>query len=126
MFSFKAGQEKFLIKTAAPACPGSVLMPERVRDAAELVWSVVAAIPAGRVATYGQIARLAGMPNQSRLVGKVLSRLPPGSRLPWHRVINAQGRISNPNACKQRDLLEAEGIVFISDRVRLSDFQWTP
>jgi len=99
---------------------------DNIDDARRQVLQVIHRIPAGKVATYGQIARLAGMPNQPRLVGRILSRLPPGTKLPWHRVINSQGRISNPGAARQRERLEAEGIPLLNGRVRLKDFQWQP
>ena len=59
----------------------------------EQIYETVKRVPAGRVATYGQIARVAGIGQQARLVGYALRNLPEGSRVPWHRVINAQGRI---------------------------------
>ncbi len=80
----------------------------------------MAAIPRGRVATYGQIARLAGMPSHARYVGRTLSRLPAGSRLPWHRVLNASLRISlrDDRAMReQRRRLEREGVTFVGPRV---------
>ncbi len=58
------------------------------------IWDAVRRIPRGRVATYGQIAALAGRPGQPRLVGYALHHLPEGSKVPWHRVVNAQGKIS--------------------------------
>jgi len=91
-----------------------------------LIWQIVNAIPLGKVATYGQIASMAGVPQQSRLVGRILSRLPSGSRLPWHRVINSQGRISNPNPTHQQERLEAEGVSLINGRVQLKLYQWEP
>jgi len=73
-------------------------------------------IPHGKVASYGQIASLAGLPGRARLVGQTMSRLPQGSLLPWHRVINSQGRISFPagshQAKLQRRLLEMEAVPF--------------
>lgn len=92
----------------------------------ERVWQLVATIPSGRVATYGQIATLAGAPQQSRLVGRILSRLPTDTRLPWYRVINAQGKISNPNLNRQQQLLVQDGIEVTSQRVRLRTYQWSP
>ncbi|MFT4820615.1 MAG: methylated-DNA-protein-cysteine methyltransferase-like protein [Candidatus Pseudothioglobus sp.] len=92
----------------------------------ESVWQLVATIPSGRVATYGQIATLAGAPQQSRLVGRILSRLPTDTRLPWYRVINAQGKISNPNLDRQQQLLVQDGIEVKSQRVRLRTYQWSP
>jgi methylated-DNA-protein-cysteine methyltransferase-like protein len=92
----------------------------------ERVWQVVAAIPAGRVATYGQVAQLAGVPRGARFVGTVLRDLPRDSRLPWHRVLNASGRLSvDPlTAREQRERLEAEGVAFVGGRVSLSRFRW--
>ncbi len=73
------------------------------------VCAVVAQIPAGRVATYGQIARLVGLPGYARHVGQALSRAP--QALPCHRVVNAAGRTA-PGWSAQRALLEAEGVPF--------------
>lgn len=93
----------------------------------ERIWQVVAAIPQGRVATYGQVAALAGAPRHARFVGTVLKRLPAESSLPWFRVLNAKGEISFPKDSpayqRQREALEAEGVVFIAGRVPLSTYQ---
>lgn len=95
---------------------------------ARRIYAVVAKIPRGRVATYGWIAERAGLPRRARLVGQALSELPDGRRLPWHRVINAQGRISFParsaQAAEQRRRLEAEGVYFLRGRVNLDRFGW--
>jgi len=101
-------------------------MTEKLERVQEQIWQLVHSIPKQRVATYGQIAKLAGMPEQSRLVGRVLSRLPRGSKLPWHRVINSQGKITNPNADEQTRRLKGEGIVPINGRVNLRLYQWQP
>ena len=89
---------------------------------------VTARIPSGKVATYGQIAALAGNPRAARVVGWVLHSLPDDLPVPWHRVINAGGRSSFPEAGKrklQQALLEAEGVVFDRDgEVALEVFQW--
>ena len=98
----------------------------KTREVETLVWQIVNAIPEGSVATYGQIATMAGAPQQSRLVGRILSRLPKGSKLPWHRVLNSQGKISNPDPTRQQDRLEAEGVSLINGRVRLKSYQWNP
>lgn len=95
------------------------------------IWIVVGRIPKGRVATYGQVAELAGMPRQARLVGYALNALPDGSRVPWHRVINAQGTVSpraEPGSDRlQRSLLEGEGVRFDeAGRVSLVRFRWRP
>lgn len=98
--------------------------PDRISE--EQVWQIVNAIPAGRVATYGQVASLAGFPQNSRLVGRILSRLPRGTRLPWHRVINSAGRISNPNADRQLRRLKREGVTPIRGRISLTEYGWRP
>jgi methylated-DNA-protein-cysteine methyltransferase-like protein len=93
------------------------------RKALERIWKAVAAIPRGEVASYGAIARRAGLPRRARLVGHALKVAPARLRLPWHRVLNAQGRISLPAGSKaqrlQRRLLEEEGVVFRNGRVDL-------
>lgn len=95
----------------------------------ERIWQVVASIPEGKVATYGQVAKLAGLGNGARQVGWALRGLPIGSRLPWHRVINSQGKISlpeGPDWQRQADQLAAEGVTLVNRRVRLSYYQWRP
>ena len=100
----------------------------------ELVWATVKRIPRGRVATYGQVATLAGMPRHARQTGYALAATPANLKIPWHRVINAQGRISlrlkhwdSGNDDLQRILLEAEGVLFDeSGRVDLKRFRWKP
>ena len=87
-------------------------------------------IPRGRVATYGQIATLAGMPGRARQVGYALHALRSSTGVPWQRVINAAGGISLPTVdggLTQRLLLEREGIEFgAGDRVSLARYQWRP
>ena len=99
-------------------------MADSVETAKVAIWQIVHAIPRGKVATYGQVARLAGMPQQSRLVGRVLSGLPKHSKLPWHRVINSQGKISNPNPDRQADRLATEGVVLLNGKISLRTYQW--
>jgi methylated-DNA-protein-cysteine methyltransferase-like protein len=88
----------------------------------------IAAIPRGKVATYGQIARLCGYPGYARYVGSILKQLPQSTLLPWQRVINAKGQIAFPpgsEACQiQRDRLQQEGIAFEGDTVSLRRYQW--
>jgi methylated-DNA-protein-cysteine methyltransferase related protein len=93
------------------------------------VYRLVAQIPAGKVTTYGQIARWLGHPSAARAVGYALHALPTGSDIPWQRVINAAGRVSS--RCDrhyeaiQRALLEAEGVRFDSyGSVDLQRFSW--
>lgn len=99
-------------------------------DTYERIWNVIAQIPYGKVANYGQIARIAGLGRRARLVGYALHSTPDGTDLPWHRVINAQGRISFPDGSssysRQRNLLESEGIVFVGSRVDLTVYRWEP
>ena len=92
------------------------------------ILAVVDSIPRGRVASYGQVAREAGLPRHARLVGRVLSALPSGSALAWHRVVNSTGRISpRPGAARQRRRLAREGVVFTqTGRTDLERFRWTP
>ena len=93
------------------------------------IHDVVARIPRGRVATYGQVARIARLPGQARLVGYALHATPVGRKLPWQRVVNAQGAISlsGESAARQRRLLEREGVRFDArGRVPLASFQWRP
>lgn len=92
-------------------------------------YAVVRRVPRGRVVTYGQVAHMAGLPRHARHVGFALRRLPEGSRLPWHRVVNAQGRVS-PRATPgfddlQRQLLEDEGVELTRDgRIDLDRYRW--
>lgn len=94
----------------------------------ERILATVDSIPRGRVSTYGRIAKEAGLGRAARQVGAVLRDLPKGREIPWHRVVNASGQISQrPGAscAKQRALLEAEGIEFShSGRIDLARFVW--
>ena len=92
-------------------------------------YEVIHGIPQGKVATYGQVATLAGYPGYARQVGYALHATPSNLELPWHRVINAKGMISikseGPFVNIQRQLLESEGIVFDhNNRVPLRIYQW--
>ncbi len=96
-----------------------------MNPSSEAILRAVAAIPKGRVASYGQVAALAGLPGRARLVGRVLATLPPNSRVPWQRVVNARGELSLAGAdgARQRRLLEAEGVEFsASGRIDLRRF----
>jgi len=95
------------------------------------IYRVVRRIPRGKVATYGQIALLAGIPRQPRQVGYALHALPGRSDVPWQRVINARGEVSKRSAPGteglQRAALESEGVVFDErGRVDLARYQWRP
>jgi methylated-DNA-protein-cysteine methyltransferase related protein len=98
-------------------------------DSYARIYAVVRRIPRGRVATYGQVAELAGLSGHARQVGYALHALPSATALPWHRVINAAGGVSlrsSPGVeLTQRQLLEAEGVEFdLRGRVRLAKVQW--
>ncbi len=99
-------------------------------NAEETLYQFIAAIPLGKVATYGQLAHLAGRPSAARWVGRTLKHLPKETKLPWHRVINAQGKISfpidSPAWVLQKDKLADEGILLHNGRIRLKDYQWSP
>lgn len=98
-------------------------MAKRQFDA---VYAMVRRIPEGRVASYGQIAFFLGWPRGARTVGWALRALTPGSGVPWHRVVNARGKISLSNPKRQRELLEAEGVVFdTKGRIDLKRFGWS-
>jgi methylated-DNA-protein-cysteine methyltransferase-like protein len=91
------------------------------------VYALVRRIPEGRVATYGQVARWLGWTRGARTVGWALRALSPGSGVPWHRVVNAQGRISQREVEAQRERLEAEGVLFDeSGRIDLDLYGWIP
>lgn len=95
--------------------------------AVQRILATVDSIPRGSVATYGDVAREAGLPRRARLVGRVLAELPAGSRLPWHRVVNAAGRLS-PRASgtsEQRRRLAREGVALSgSGRLDLARLRW--
>lgn len=93
------------------------------------VFAVIHQIPVGRVATYGDIARMAGYPGYARHVGKLLGNLPEGSTLPWFRVINSQGKISlkGDDLIRQQRHLQAEGIdVSAAGSISLHRYRWQP
>jgi methylated-DNA-protein-cysteine methyltransferase-like protein len=92
-----------------------------------IILQQLSSIPKGKVCTYGDLARLAGYPSHARFVGGVLRKLPKDTKLPWHRVINGQGRISFPQDSDvytlQQSRLEEEGIVFLNGRVKLDIYR---
>lgn len=94
----------------------------------EKIWLVVNQIPPGKVASYGQVAKLAQLPGYARYVGHVMKKLPADSKLPWFRVANSQGKLSFPQDSaqyqRQKALLEAEGVVFINGRFSLKTYGW--
>jgi methylated-DNA-protein-cysteine methyltransferase-like protein len=100
-------------------------------DTYRRIYAVVRRVPRGRVATYGQIAALARLPRHARLVGYALNVLPAGSDVPWHRIVNAKGRVSpRANALGHEDLqaqlLRREGVRMSDGAIPLDRFQWRP
>lgn len=93
-----------------------------------LIYTIIANIPAGFVASYGQVATLAGYPQNSRLVGRLLKQMPDDSVIPWHRVVNSQGKISFPAGSdkyqEQRQKLLLEGVSFKNDKVNMRECRW--
>lgn len=105
----------------------------KTKTSYDVIYEVVRLIPKGRVATYGQIADLADLPGQARLVGYALYRVDMQlSDVPWHRVINAKGEVSESplrygTDYLQRSLLEQEGILFSpGGKVDLNEYRWRP
>ena len=100
------------------------------RDSQERIYSALNAIPAGKVASYGQLAKLAQLPNGARQVGRVLSQLPKDTSLPWHRVLRANGQIAfSPGTAafhRQKARLESEKVIVHNGKIKLSVFGWNP
>jgi methylated-DNA-protein-cysteine methyltransferase related protein len=100
----------------------------RATVVSQSILAAVKRIPRGKVCTYGNVAEVAGLPRRARLVGTTLRQTPASRGLPWYRVINAGGRISFPVGsaayARQRQKLEAEGVVFVGGRVDLRRYGW--
>lgn len=106
-----------------PQCPTAESLMRRA------FYETIAGVPYGKVATYGQIATLAGYPGRARQVGFALAGMPEEWDLPWHRIINAQGKVSprsGHNHLLQYALLANEGVVFTAQRIDLNQFGWRP
>lgn len=92
----------------------------------EAIIQQLAAVPLGKVCSYGQLAKLAGLPGYARQVGSLLRNLPKDTALPWHRVVNSQGKISFEEGSEayqeQKRRLETEGIVFLKQKIHSSQF----
>jgi methylated-DNA-protein-cysteine methyltransferase related protein len=110
--------------------PLSARAPTSAEDSMQAIWSVIARIPRGRVSSYGNVARAAGLPGRARLAGKALRLVPEDMNLPWHRVMGAGGRIVFPKGSRhfreQARLLRSEGVAVKDGRVdksALSDLE---
>jgi methylated-DNA-protein-cysteine methyltransferase-like protein len=94
------------------------------------ICQVVTLIPSGRVLSYGRVAELAGYPRGHRIAARVLSQLPPSSRVPWHRVITASGRIAFPKGSvsfrRQAQRLREEGVIVRAGKVAMARYLWAP
>jgi methylated-DNA-protein-cysteine methyltransferase-like protein len=120
-----------VVRRAGIKAAGSPPESENSTSLYTRIYAVVKKIPRGKVASYGQVARIAGLERHARLAGYALHSLPDDlvNKIPWHRVINAQGYVSiraNPIAASlQKKLLEHEGILFDSrDRIDMKKFGW--
>ncbi|HTJ21310.1 MAG TPA: MGMT family protein [Gemmatimonadaceae bacterium] len=102
----------------------------RAATAYDRIYAVVRRVPNGKVTTYGAVARIAGLPGRARQVGYALAALRDGTSVPWHRVVNAQGKLSlaragSPSGITQRLRLTREGVrVDAGDRVSLARYGW--
>ena len=103
---------------------------EGTESSYSIIWQTVKQIPKGKVSTYGQIARIAGLGENARLVGYAMHNIPRGSNVPWHRVINSKGAISLPQKDGmyqlQKRLLQKEKIVFKNEKIDLKKYEWVP
>nr|WP_305519420.1 MGMT family protein [Pseudomonas sp. Q11] len=94
------------------------------------LYLTLAQVPAGKVVTYGQLAEMAGLGRAARWVGRTLSQLPNDTKLPWHRVLGAGGRISLPvgsaSGDEQRARLRMEGVSVLNNRVDIQRHGWRP
>lgn len=105
-------------------------LPENAEQRRAALYLSLAQIPPGKVASYGQLAQLAGLGRAARWVGRTLSQLPQDTRLPWHRVLSASGRLSlsadNLSGAEQRARLRAEGVLMSKQRVDMRVHGWRP
>lgn len=98
---------------------------------AQQILAVIALVPEKKVASYGQIAKLAGLPRHARMVGKVLQQLDADSDIAWYRILNSQGKISTSRCNAQGEniqqiKLQQEGIVVLAGKVDLKQYRWQP
>ena len=94
-----------------------------------IIRETILQIPRGMVSTYGEIAKYSGFIGRARMVGYALRNSPPGMKLPWHRVVNAQGKISfrrSRHYAMQKKLLVNEGITFKGEKIDMKKHVWRP
>jgi|TARA_Y100000739_G_C20607898_1_gene466752 methylated-DNA-protein-cysteine methyltransferase-like protein len=93
-----------------------------------VIYTIIASIPKGCVVSYGQVAALAGYPNNARLVGRLLKEMPKDSTIPWHRVVNSQGKIAFAKGSAQyqtqREKLLSEDVTFNNQRINMAKHRW--
>ena len=96
----------------------------------EAIWDTIRDIPRGQVSSYGQVAEIAGIPRGARQVGYALRHLPRGHDVPWHRVLQASGKIAFEKGShgyrEQRQRLVADGVVVVAGKVDMSKYRWQP
>lgn len=97
---------------------------------AEQICKTVCKVPFGKVAGYGFIADLAGLPGRARMVGKVMQSAPAEMQVPWYRILRSNGAIAftagSTQAKRQTGLLQEEGVVVMNNRVNMKQFGWNP
>lgn len=100
------------------------------KDRITRIWATVCDIPKGSVASYGQIAEITGIPRGARQVGYALRKLPSGSDVPWHRVVQSSGRIAFEKGSRaynrQSKRLIMEGVVILEGRIDMQKYRWQP
>ncbi len=106
-------------------CFGVYLTKNQEKSEALAIYQVISQIPHGRVASYGDIARMAGLPGYARYVGYLLKSVPTDTSLPWHRVVRSDGTISRETIIKQKPKLMAEKVVLKGQKVSQALF-WNP
>ncbi len=108
---------------------GLVATEERERRR-QRIYATICDVPPGSVASYGQIAEIAGIPRGARQVGRALRELPQGHEVPWHRIVTASGHLAFAVGSKpwrrQVDKLAAEEVVLTHGRVNMALYRWQP
>lgn len=110
--------------------PAPLPVESQPAEKEQIIWQVVCSIPAGCVASYGQVAKMAGLNGLARYVGRSLGLLPEGSEVPWHRVLRNDGRLAFPeNSARfalQMERLRSEAVTVQRGRVAMGRYRWAP